>query len=375
MSLSGPSPSKSKGCPWHGKISEQLAIEHRWDLSVDAPSLHHPKFAANSLAESAQHAWRNAARCIGRLHWKSLQVYDARAAQTPAEVAAALAQHLRLAAGKGRIESWTTLFRPWEGSENEIRLWNHQLYGYAFHGETPESSLGDPRNATLTQIAKTLGWQAPNPATNFDLLPWIIQVGNRLELHEIPSDLRYEVTIRHPKLPALEHLGLKWYPIPVLSDMILATGDMSFSAAPFNGWYMGTEVGRNLSDLSRYNCLPKLAATLGLDTTRERSLWRDHALVLLNEAVLHSFNVEGWTMVDHHAASQEFIRFEERETSEGRKVSGDWSWLVPPLSSSLSPIFHRQYNLQVELPNFLYQVAPWTTVRGHDLLAKSAQAK
>lgn len=96
--------------------------------------------------------------------------------------------------------------------------------------------------------------------------------------------------------------------------------------------------------------------------------------MLLNEAVLHSFNVEGWTMVDHHAASQEFIRFEEREISEGRNVSGDWSWLVPPLSSSLSPIFHRKYNLQVELPNFLYQVEPWTTVRGHDLLAKSAQA-
>jgi nitric oxide synthase oxygenase domain/subunit len=122
MQSSGPSPSQSKGCPWHGKLSEQAAIEHRWDLAVDARTLQHPEFAANSLIESAQHAWRNAARCIGRLHWKSLQVYDARAAQTPAEVAAALAQHLRLAAGKGRIESWTTLFRPWETLENEIRL-------------------------------------------------------------------------------------------------------------------------------------------------------------------------------------------------------------------------------------------------------------
>lgn len=374
MHSPGPSPSQSKGCPWHGKLSGQEAIEHRWDLALDAKNLHHPEFTANSLTESAQHAWRNAARCVGRLHWKSLQVHDARSAQTPADVAAALAQHLRLAAGKGRIESWTTLFRAWDHPESEIRIWNHQLYGYAFHGITTETSLGDPRNATLTQIAQTLGWQAPSPATHFDLLPWIIQVGDRLELHEIPRDLRHEVTLRHPKLSALERLGLKWYPIPVLSDMILATGDMSFSAAPFNGWYMGTEVGRNLSDLNRYNCLPKLAAALNLDTTRERSLWRDHALVILNEAILHSFNVEGWTMVDHHAASQEFIRFEERETSEGRKVSGDWSWLVPPLSSSLSPIFHRRYNLQVELPNFLYQVEPWTTVRGHDLLAKSAKA-
>lgn len=374
MHSPGPSPSQSKGCPWHGKLSGQEAIEHRWDLALDAKNLHHPEFTANSLTVSAQHAWRNAARCVGRLHWKSLQVHDARSAQTPADVAAALAQHLRLAASKGRIESWTTLFRAWDHPESEIRIWNHQLYGYAFHGITAETSLGDPRNATLTQIAQTLGWQAPSPATHFDLLPWIIQVGDRLELHEIPRDLRHEVTLRHPKLSALERLGLKWYPIPVLSDMILATGDMSFSAAPFNGWYMGTEVGRNLSDLNRYNCLPKLAAALNLDTTRERSLWRDHALVLLNEAILHSFNVEGWTMVDHHAASQEFIRFEERETSEGRKVSGDWSWLVPPLSSSLSPIFHRQYNLQVELPNFLYQVEPWTTVRGHDLLAKSAKA-
>jgi len=361
-----------QGCPWHGMRREQDALGRRWDAAEDAATLLRAGPACG-LAEAARLAWRNSSRCIGRLHWRSLEVLDAAKAATVDEVAASLVRHLEHARNDGRIRPCLTAFRPWDGPADEIRVWNHQLYGYAFHGRDRDGRpLGDPRNAQLTKVARALGWTPPAEPGAHDLLPWVIQCGGQLAWREIPGHLRQSVVIRHPEVPAVARLGLSWYPIPVLSDMMLATGDRLLGCAPFNGWYMGTEVGRDLGDENRYDALPLLARQLDWDTSRDRSLWKDKALVLLNEAILHSYAEDGWTMVDHHAASREFLRFEEREASEGRAVSGDWAWLVPPMSGSLSPLFHRDYEPRLDLPNFLYQRDPWQTERGLALLAAHA---
>lgn len=38
--------------------------------------------------------------------------------------------------------------------------------------------------------------------------------------------------------------------------MLLEVGGLEFPACPFNGWYMGTEIGvRDLCDTQRYNIL------------------------------------------------------------------------------------------------------------------------
>lgn len=51
-------------------------------------------------------------------------------------------------------------------------------------------------------------------------------------------------------------LGLKWYGLPAVSNMLLEIGGLEFSACPFSGWYMGTEIGvRDYCDNSRYNIL------------------------------------------------------------------------------------------------------------------------
>lgn len=51
-------------------------------------------------------------------------------------------------------------------------------------------------------------------------------------------------------------MGLKWYAVPAVSNMLLDCGGLEFTACPFNGWYMCTEVGaRDLCDVSRYNIL------------------------------------------------------------------------------------------------------------------------
>lgn len=95
--------------------------------------------------------------------------------------------------------------------------------------------------------------------------------------------------IEHPEYP-ISSLGVKWYGVPMISDMRLEIGGISYTAAPFNGWYMGTEIGaRNLADHDRYNLLPAVAEMMDLDTSRNGTLWKDKALIELNIAVLHSF--------------------------------------------------------------------------------------
>ncbi len=74
--------------------------------------------------------------------------------------------------------------------------------------------------------------------------------------------------------------------------MLFDVGGVEFPAAPFNGWYMLTEIAcRDLADSSRFNVLEHVAFGMGLDTNCPASLWKDRALVELNVAVLHSFQV------------------------------------------------------------------------------------
>lgn len=76
--------------------------------------------------------------------------------------------------------------------------------------------------------------------------------------YELPRSLVIEVPITHPEIEAFSDLELKWYGVPIISDMKLEVGGIHYNAAPFNGWYMGTEIGaRNLADEKRYDKLKK----------------------------------------------------------------------------------------------------------------------
>ena len=79
--------------------------------------------------------------------------------------------------------------------------------------------------------------------------------------------------------------------------MMLDVGGLEFTACPFNGWYMGTEIGRDLADINRYNKLPIIAEKMGLDTMTNMSLWKDKALIELNYAILYSFQVNIFTII------------------------------------------------------------------------------
>ncbi len=307
------------------------------------------------LTFAAQVAWRNSARCIGRLYWRSLRVRDRRHVSAPGQIAAESVEHLRAATNSGRIRPLITVFAPDAPERPGARILSPQLVRFAGHQSVPGGPVtGDPANAELTRLARDLGWRGPDTPGRFDLLPLLIAApGGDLSWHEVPPDAVLQVPLRHPDQPWFAGLGLRWYAVPVISDMHLEAGGIRYPAAPFNGWYMCTEIGsRDLGDVARYNELPRVAAAMGLDISNERTLWKDRALTELNQAVLHSFSTAGVTIADHHTESVRFLKHVELEEAHGRACPADWTWIVPPAASSSTTVFHRYYENFDASPNF-----------------------
>lgn len=313
------------------------------------------------LVYGAKLAWRNNSRCIGRLFWDSLQVRDCRGLLTEDEVFAALLHHITHATNEGRIRPLITIF-PEASSQTSFRIWNHQLIRYAGY-ELDGRIVGDPHSLAFTKQCEDLGWRGSRG--DYDLLPIVIQRNNQPpKWFVLPHTLIKEVTITHPEFVWFADLGLKWYAVPIISDMALNIGGLRYMAAPFNGWYMVTEIAaRNFADEGRYNKLPLIAQQMGLDTTTLTNFWKDRALVELTRAVYHSFGQAGVSIVDHHTASEQFMRFCSREQEQARSVNGRWSWLIPPMSPATSPIWEHPLEERACNPDFSYQAAPYGTTK------------
>jgi nitric-oxide synthase, bacterial len=312
------------------------------------------------LTFGARVAWRNSSRCIGRLYWHSLRVRDRREVSAAADIAADAVTHLRTATNGGRIRPQITVFAPDTPEQPGPRIISSQLVRYAGYELVGGGVVGDPSNVTLTRLARDLGWPGGRPPGRFDLLPLLVQeAGAPATMHEIPADAILEVGIEHPDFRWFANLGLRWYAVPVISDMYLDIGGVRYPAAPFNGWYMGTEIGsRNFGDIGRYDELREIATHMGLSTATDRNLWKDKALTELNVAVLHSYDAAGVAITDHHTESARFLQHIQREERHGRSCPADWSWIVPPNASSATAVFHRTYTDDDQTPNFYRHPAP-----------------
>ncbi|MBZ9713817.1 nitric oxide synthase oxygenase [Deinococcus multiflagellatus] len=361
-----PAPRLPDAAPPH-ELQEALAFLEAYHAETGAPGLAqrrqevlrggHLTLSSAELTHGARMAWRHSTRCVGRLPWASLQVRDLRQVTAAPEVFAHLCDHLRAALNGGRILPILSVFGP------GVRLHNDQLIRYAGYRQPDGTVRGDPQNVALTGHLQRLGW-AGGPGTPFDVLPLAIETQGQVTLFELPADAVYEVPITHPDCPGLGALGLRWHALPVISNMTLEVAGQAFACAPFNGWYLQTEIAaRNLADEGRYNLLPAVAQALGLDTSRRRSLWLDRALVELNVAVLHSFDAAGVRIADHHSVTRQFQHFVELEAQAGRTATGRWSWLIPPLSPATTPVWHEQYDDTELKPNFVVQRPAWREQR------------
>jgi nitric-oxide synthase len=332
------------------------AFQRRWaevarQLRRTGSYAHTPE----ELAFGARIAWRNHGRCIGRLFWESLEVFDCRHVTDPEEMADHIARHMATALGDGRIRSLITIFAPAGRDHLPTHVESQQITQYAGYVDAAGQVLGDRQNVEVTRIAQSLGWQMPETPGRFDLLPFLLRdAQDRRHMFTLPSSAWREIPITHPDRPEIGALGLRWYAVPCVSGMILSIGGIDYPCAPFNGFYMGTEIAsRNFADRKRYDLLPEVAQALGLATDPSASpLWKDTALTELNRAVLHSYRAAGVTMVDHHAASAQFMEFHGREQAQGRRVAADWRWIVPPQASAAQDVFHLRMKNFHPVPNF-----------------------
>ncbi|XP_017771545.1 PREDICTED: nitric oxide synthase, salivary gland [Nicrophorus vespilloides] len=273
----------------------------------------------------------------------------------------ALCNHIKYSTNKGNIRSAITIFPQRTDGKHDYRVWNPQLINYAGYKQADGSVIGDPQNVEFTEVCMKLGWRGAG--SKFDILPLVLSAnGHDPDYFDIPSELILEIPLTHPTLDWFETLNLKWYALPAVANMMFDCGGLQFTAAPFNGWYMSTEIGcRNLCDSYRYNVVEIVAQGMGLDTRSPISLWKDKAMLECNVSVLHSFQAKGVTIVDHHTASESFMKHLENEVRLRNGCPADWVWIVPPLSGSATPVFHQEMALYFLRPCYEYQDPAWKT--------------
>lgn len=313
------------------------------------------------LDHGAKLAWRNAPKCIGRISWKSLIVRDCRHVTDADSIYGECLQHLRTATNGGNIEIVLTVFRALQPGERwGPRLWNSQLVRYAGYEMNDGTIRGDRANLDLTRAIMGLGWTPPDPRGEYDILPLVIDLpGEQPRLYPLNPDEVLEVPITHPTEAGIADLGMKWCAVPAISNFRLEIGGIEYGCVPFNGWFMGTEIARDLWEPVRYDRASDIADALGLDTSSEQTLWRDRAFLELNVAILHSFQQARVTLVDHQTASRQFMIHDLREKRAGRECPAQASWIVPAAGGSTTPVWHHEMRDFQLKPSYNYAADRW----------------
>lgn len=326
------------------------------------------------LAYGAQLAWRNASKCIGRIAWRNMIVRDLRHVNDPDTMFQECVEHARMATNGGNVQIVMNVFRPRKPGERwGPRIWNSQYIRYAAYEQPDGTILGDKANLKLTQAIMRQGWTPPADRTAFDCLPLVIDVpGHAPRRYEFdPADL-LQIPIEHPDYPGIDALKLQWCAIPVIANFRMAIGGVQYGCVPFNGWFMETEIARNLWEEDRYGQAEPIAKAMGLDTASEQSLWRDRTFLELNAAVLHSYSKARVTLVDHQTAARQFLAHDLREKRAGRECPAQWSWVTPAAGGSTTPVWHHEMRDFFLNPSYHYTADKWAvlgdelTISGED---------
>ncbi len=258
------------------------------------------------LVFGARVAWRNSSRCIGRLYWRSLRVRDRREISSAADIAAESVTHLR--DGDQRRPDPAADHRVRAGRAGPARAADRQLAAHPVRGlrngrRGRRRGPGQRRPHPAGPRAGLAGRPPARPVRH----PAAARAGGGCTGHHCtryPATRCWRSASSTRSTAGSPTSGCAGTPCRSSASMYLDIGGVCYPAAPFNGWYMGTEIGsRDLGDTGRYDQLPVIAPRMGLSTATDRTLWKDKALTELNLAVLHSFDAAGVTITDHHTES------------------------------------------------------------------------
>ncbi len=353
---------------------EQIAAELGWESAATERRLaeiEHEIYATGTythtfdeLSYGAQLAWRNSSKCIGRIAWRTLIVRDLRHVTDPDAMFRECAEHMRFATNGGNLQVVMNVFRPKRPQEHwGPRIWNSQYVRFAAYEQEDGSVLGDGANLALTKALMQQGWVPPTRKTAFDYLPLVIDVpGHSPQMYTFEPDDVLMVPIEHPTYPKFNALNLQWCAIPAITNFRMEIGGVHYGCVPFNGWFMETEIARNLWEDGRYGKAEAIAQAMNLDTSSEQTLWRDRAFLELNLAVLHSFSKAKVTLVDHQTASRQFMTHDQREKRAGRECPAQWSWVTPAAGGSSTATWHHEMRDFYLSPNFHYAADRWAVI-------------
>lgn len=359
------------------QVAKELAwepadYERRWDeIKREIKATGSYTHTYEELAYGAQLAWRNAGKCIGRSAWRNMMVRDLRHVTDPDEMFRECMEHLRIATNAGNLQIVMNVFRPKKSLERwGPRIWNSQYIRFAAYEMEDGTLLGDGANKALTQALIQQGWVPPVHKTAYDLLPIVIEVpGQAPKMYEMTPEDVLMVSLEHPSYPQFDALNLKWCAVPAIANFRMEIGGIQYGCVPFNGWFMETEIARNLWEEDRYNQAVAIAQAMGLDTSSEQTLWRDRTFLELNAAVLHSFSKAKVTLVDHQTAARQFMNHDLREKRAGRECPAQWSWVVPSAGGSSTPVWHHEMRDFYLSPSYHYAADKWAVLGAELVIA------
>ncbi|ELU07755.1 hypothetical protein CAPTEDRAFT_193123 [Capitella teleta] len=182
------------------KRSDDASHSKRWSevlQSITKTGTYEQTYA--ELTFGVKTAWRNAPKCIGRIQWSKIQVFDARDIRSARGMFDVLCAHIKFGSNKGLIRSAITVFPPRTDGQHDYRVWNVQLIRYAGYLNEDGSVVGDPASLDFTKFLQTkFNWKSDKTA--FDVLPLVLQAdGQDPEMFEIPKEIILEVELSHPE--------------------------------------------------------------------------------------------------------------------------------------------------------------------------------
>eukprot|EP00243_Klebsormidium_subtile_P011023 TRINITY_DN607_c0_g1_i1.p1 TRINITY_DN607_c0_g1~~TRINITY_DN607_c0_g1_i1.p1 ORF type:complete len:347 (-),score=64.91 TRINITY_DN607_c0_g1_i1:1723-2763(-) len=195
----------------------------------------------DELEHGVRVAWRNAPKCSNRKYWSTLRLLDKRHVSTAEGMNEACLEMMDLAVSSGAAEVYVTVFRPEHPltKQGGPRVWNSQLMRFAGYRQPDMEIKGDPSELAFTEmLTRHFGWKGEG--TNFDILPLVLQPSpdKKPELFEMSPQYVPLVPLTHPNHPWFGGLGFRWYGIPCVSDMQLTLGGLTYTGAPFTGWWV-----------------------------------------------------------------------------------------------------------------------------------------
>ena len=158
------------------KWDESYLAKRKVEIQSQIQSTGTYSHTEEEVVHGARVAWRNSAKCVGRIAWNTMLVRDRRHVTNLDHMFAECIEHQRLATADGSLKAVMTVFKARQpGTRLGFRFWGLQLIRFACYEMPDGTFMGDKANLQYTKDCIEFGWNPPEPRGEFDVLPIVIE--------------------------------------------------------------------------------------------------------------------------------------------------------------------------------------------------------